>query len=169
MFKSLSCWNQQTLPLVFFLKQVPDSEKCPYSQAQTEGPSVKERGCVFVRERKRPKDFKSRQKILRMFDRSRLQAASPCDPNQEIMTPLPLQIWTSVCLQRWWVKSQTWKHMSSTAPQGSLPVNYSLVTAFCLPDITHNLNSVQTRQQLTHSAKVKQKKSIEKLRLPSKC
>lgn len=36
---------------MFFLKQVPDSEKCPYSQAQTEGPSVKERGCVFVRER----------------------------------------------------------------------------------------------------------------------
>lgn len=49
LLKSLSCWNQQTLPLPFFLKQVPDSEKCPYSQAQTEGLNLKE--CVCVRER----------------------------------------------------------------------------------------------------------------------
>ena len=33
---------------MFFLKQVPDSEKCPYSQAQTEGLSVKECACVCV-------------------------------------------------------------------------------------------------------------------------
>lgn len=39
MFKSLSCWNQQTSPLSFFfpfLKQDPDSEKCPRSRAQSE-------------------------------------------------------------------------------------------------------------------------------------
>lgn len=39
MFKSLSCWNQQTSPLSGFfpfLKQDPDSEKCPRSRAQSE-------------------------------------------------------------------------------------------------------------------------------------
>lgn len=48
---SLSCWNQQTLPLQFFLKQDPDSEKCQYSKAQTEGVSHKECVCMCECER----------------------------------------------------------------------------------------------------------------------
>lgn len=48
MFKPLSCWNQQSLPSLFFLKEVRDSEKCPYSQAQTEGLNLKE-GFLCVR------------------------------------------------------------------------------------------------------------------------
>ncbi len=35
-----------------------------------------------------------------------------------------------------------------TAPQGSLPDSYSLMTAFCLPNITHNLISVQRQSNL---------------------
>lgn len=47
MFKSPSCWNQQSSPLLFFLKEVRDSEKCPVSQAQTEGLNLKEGFCVW--------------------------------------------------------------------------------------------------------------------------
>lgn len=36
MFRYLSCWNQQTILLPYFLKQVSDNEKCLYFKVQTE-------------------------------------------------------------------------------------------------------------------------------------
>lgn len=41
---------------MFFLRQVPDNEKCPYSQVQTQGLSVKDCAYLQMYERERAVD-----------------------------------------------------------------------------------------------------------------